>query len=333
MKDQISGNRLIKLFVCTVLQTHTQLTTLPWCKVQTSIPSVRVSLSVLVSRLSLLTTHKWDPRAKNHTRMQNICTWGHLVGRAGAPCTDSVSSLQRPWVWFHPVAFCYMSSSLSIPHLLSNPSFVLQGHEAQKAKQCLKRRRRFLPGFGDTFCLFWMDTNMTVTKCTQRDSAASPASLSLFMACSYLHRAALVCYLDMNPLMVSFSAGLPGTGANMSLILTQPAVPMPTTTAPNMASGKQTRVQKSHDSTGNKLWIHFSFLFSLYTTTQASGGSSGETGKRPMACSTASYADPYRWMPVTAWTFSLWAGVTKRWQVPPVSTFDDNYTRHHCTEG
>jgi len=46
-------------------------------------------------------------------------------------------------------------------------------------------------------------------------------------------------YLDMNPLTLRFSAGLPGSGANMSLILTHPAVPMPTTTAPNILTEKQ----------------------------------------------------------------------------------------------
>lgn len=34
--------------------------------------------------------------------------------------------------------------------------------------------------------------------------------------------------------MATFSAGLPGIGANMSRILTEPAVPTPTTTAPNI---------------------------------------------------------------------------------------------------
>lgn len=48
-----------------------------------------------------------------------------------------------------------------------------------------------------------------------------------------------VCYLDMKPLTVIFFAGLPGSGSNMSLILTQPAVPTPTTTAPNILTEKQ----------------------------------------------------------------------------------------------
>lgn len=43
-----------------------------------------------------------------------------------------------------------------------------------------------------------------------------------------------LCYLDTNPLRVIFSAGLPGRGANRSLILTLPAVPIPTTTAPSI---------------------------------------------------------------------------------------------------
>lgn len=43
-----------------------------------------------------------------------------------------------------------------------------------------------------------------------------------------------LCYLDMNPLMASLSAGLPGCGANRSLIRTLPAMPRPTTTAPNI---------------------------------------------------------------------------------------------------
>lgn len=43
-----------------------------------------------------------------------------------------------------------------------------------------------------------------------------------------------LCYLDTNPLRAIFSAGLPGGGANKSLILTLPAVPIPTTTAPNI---------------------------------------------------------------------------------------------------
>lgn len=47
------------------------------------------------------------------------------------------------------------------------------------------------------------------------------------------------CYLDMNPLTASFSAELPDSGAKMSRILTQPAVPMPTTTAPNILAEKQ----------------------------------------------------------------------------------------------
>ena len=56
-----------------------------------------------------------------------------------------------------------------------------------------------------------------------------------------LHAEQPVCYLEMNPLTVSFSAGLPGSGDSMSLILTQPAVPMPTTTAPNILTNKEGR--------------------------------------------------------------------------------------------
>lgn len=41
-------------------------------------------------------------------------------------------------------------------------------------------------------------------------------------------------YLDRKPLRVSFSAGLAASGANMSRIRTEPAMPTPTTTAPNM---------------------------------------------------------------------------------------------------
>lgn len=63
----------------------------------------------------------------------------------------------------------------------------------------------------------------------------------LLLQGTLLHAGQPVCYLEMNPLTASFSAGLPGSGDSMSLILTQPAVPMPTTTAPNILTHKERR--------------------------------------------------------------------------------------------